>query len=113
MNKNWANFKVIITRHKEVFAEYILPQTTEPKVDWDNHADESRGVVSSVDACRGICEQETLCLQYAYDQERNCLVTGRSNLGEAATGMQSGWIRERMQLFHDKTEPCEGEKWIV
>ena len=102
-----------ITRHEDVFAEYILPQTTEPNVDWDNHASENRGVVSSIDACRGICEQETLCLQYAYDQKRNCLVTGRPNLGEAATGMQSGWIQERMQLFHDKAEPCEGEKWIV
>jgi hypothetical protein len=102
-----------IIRHKDVFAEYILPQTAEPRLDRDNHADEDRGVVSSMDACRGICKQEASCLQYTYDQKGNCLITGRPNLGEATTGTQSDWIQERMQRFHDEAASCEGEEWIV
>lgn len=102
-----------IVRQKDVFAEYILPQVSESRPDWDNHADEDRGVVSSLDACRGICEQETSCLQYVWDQKGNCLITGRPNLGEATTGLQSGWIQERMQRFHDEAASCEGEEWIV
>jgi hypothetical protein len=105
--------QLAIIRHKDVFAEYILPQTAEPRLNWDNHADEDRGVVSSMDACRGICEQDTSCLQYVYDQKGNCLITGRPNLGEVATGMQSGWIQQRMQHFYDGATSCEGEEWIV
>jgi hypothetical protein len=66
-----------------------------------------------MDACRGICEQDTSCLQYVYDQKGNCLITGRPNLGEVATGMQSGWIQQRMQHFYDGATSCEGEEWIV
>lgn len=101
-----------LLRHKDVFAQYILPQTTEPRSDWYNHADEYRGLVSSLDECRSICEGE-VCLQYAIDQKGSCLVTAWPRLGEAKPGMQSGWMQERMRLFHDTAATCEGEDWIV
>lgn len=100
-------------RHKDVFAEYIHPQIIEPKSDWDNHADEDRGMVSSLEACRDICEQEASCLQYARRSEGNCLITNQPNLGEAAPDIQSGWIHERTRAFFDNAGPCEGEEWIV
>lgn len=101
-----------IMRHRDVFAEYILPQTQDSRSDWYNHADEYRGLVSSLDECRSICEK-AICLQYAVDQKGSCLVTARPNLGEASPGMQSGWMQERMRLFHDTAPSCEDEGWIV
>jgi hypothetical protein len=102
-----------VIRQKDVFAEYILPQTSKPRLNWNNHADQDRGRTDLVEACRDICEQETSCLQYAYDEYGNCKVAEQPKLGEVSTVMQSGWFQERMQLFHDKAESCEGEGWIV
>lgn len=102
-----------VLRHRDVFAEFVLPRTGEERWEWDNHADEDRGLVDSLDECRGICEKEDSCLQYAYDQDGSCKVTTRPNLGEASPGLQSGWIQERIKRFHDEAEPCGDEEWIV
>jgi hypothetical protein len=102
-----------IIRQKDVFAEYILPHTAEPRSDWDNHSDKDRDMVDSVEACRDICEWEPSCLQYTYNSNGNCKVAEQPKLGEASTVMQAGWIQERMQFYHDKAEPCEDEGWIV
>jgi hypothetical protein len=102
-----------VLRHKDVFREFVLPRTGEVRVDWDNHADGDKGLVATLEECRGFCEREDECLQYALDREGKCLVTGRPNLGEAAIGVQSGWIQERMQAFYDTAAPCEDEEGIL
>lgn len=102
-----------IIRHRDIFAAYILPQTAEPRSDWDNHAHEDRGKAASADACRSTCERETSCLQYTYDRDGNCLIAEQPSLGEVTTGMLSGWMQERMQKFYDSAASCEGEEWIV
>jgi hypothetical protein len=102
-----------VLRHRDVFREFVIPRTGEVRVGWDNHADRDRGVVGTLKECQGVCEQEAECLQYALNREGTCLVTGRPNLGEAALGMQSGWIQERMQAFYDTAAPCEDEEWIL
>jgi hypothetical protein len=99
-----------VLRHKDVFREFVIPRTGEARVGWDNHADGDRGLVATLEECRGVCEREAECLQYALDREGRCLVTGRPNLGEAAIGVQSGWIQERMQAFYDRAAPCEDEE---
>jgi hypothetical protein len=106
-----ANGRVL--RHQDVFREFVIPRTGEVRVGWDNHADGDRGVVATLEECRGICETEAECLQYALHREGKCLVTGRPNLGEAAIGIQSGWIQERMQAFYDTAAPCEDEEGIL
>jgi len=100
-------------RHKDMFAEYILPRIIHPRSDWDNHSDNDEGPVSSLEACRVICEKDTKCLQYAFNLEGRCVTTSRPNLGESSRGMESGWMYNRMQDFHDKADSCGNEEWIV
>lgn len=101
--------------HNDMFAEYILPQVVEPKRDWNNHADEDQGSVDSLEECGALCEKTEKCLQYAITTDSRCLLGQKPNLGEKSRGMDSGWIMERMQKFHDDQRKCEshGEGWIT
>jgi len=104
----------LVLRHRDVYAQFILPRTREPKLDWDNHADQDRGPASSLDECRVVCEDDVSCLQYSLDYRNSrCLTTSRPNLGEASSGVQSGWLLERMQDFHDKAQSCGRDEWIT
>lgn len=117
--QNWAS-RISTTgqtflRHRDVFAEYIMPRTTTTRSDWDNHADNDRGPVESPEACQKVCEDDSSCLQWVLDSEANrrCLTTSRPNMGEPAQGKTSGWVTERMQAFYDAEDPCTDDGWIL
>ena len=112
--KNRGNSSLVL-RHRDVYAQFILPRTRDPKLNWDNHADQDRGPVSSFDECRVVCEDDLSCLQYSFGgRDSRCLTTSRPNLGEASSsGIQSGWLPERLQGFYDKAESCGREEWIT
>ena len=87
---------------------------TEARYDWDNHANEDRGPVQSLDACGEICAKIEDCVQYAVSTDLRCLTTARPNLGEWSRGVDSGWIYERMKRFHDEASWClTGSNWIM
>lgn len=99
-------------RHKDIYAEFILPRTSKPRRNWDNHADEARGPAASLQECRGICEEDKSCLQYSHSEDGTCLTTSRPNLGQASVGIQSEWLNERMSEFYAQAADCEGDGWI-
>jgi hypothetical protein len=113
LSRKRANDSLVL-RHQDVYAQYILPRTLDAKHDWDNHADQDRGSVSSFDDCRVICEADVSCLQYSFDHRNGkCLTTSRPNLGDFSSGIQSGWLSERMLESHDKAQVCGREQWIT
>jgi len=103
-------------RHKDVFANYILPQTTHNRSDWDNHSDKELASSSSPSAspedCNMLCEGDASCLQWAFSAEGKCLSTSKPNLGEPSNGTVSGWISRRMQQFYDDGPVCGDVQWI-
>lgn len=102
-------------RHRDVFAEYILPRMTGARSDWDNHAKDDKGIVETPEKCMQICEKDSTCLQWLFDSgaKGQCLTTSRPNMGEPAKSKTSGWITGRMQAFYDAEETCEGDGWIL
>jgi hypothetical protein len=113
LSRKRANDSLVL-RHQDIYAQYILPRTLDAKHDWDNHADQDRGSVSSFDDCRVICEADVSCLQYSFDHRNGkCLTTSRPNLGDFSSGIQSGWLSERMLESHDKAQVCGREQWIT
>jgi hypothetical protein len=104
----------LVLRHRDVYAQYILPRTLDSRSDWDNRADQDRGSVSSFDDCRLTCEDDVACLQFSFDHRNGkCLTTSRPNLGDVSSGIQSGWVSERMLEFLDKAQVCGREQWIT
>lgn len=92
-----------------------MPNTTTTRSDWDNHAENDRGVVESPEECQRMCNEEASCLQWVFesDVDSHCLTTSRPNMGEPAKGKTSGWITERMQAFYDAEDACVEDGWIV
>jgi len=103
-----------VIRHREVFEEYILPRTAESRPDWENHSDDDRGLVASLEDCREICQVDETCVQFMLHSTGRCLIAARPSLGEASTeGSVSGWIQERMSRFREEAEECGDEGWIL
>jgi hypothetical protein len=98
-------------RHRDMFRLYALPRMTSPRVDWDNHSNDDRGLTESLESCRILCEADGNCLQYLLNAESRCLTTSRPNVGQSATGISSDWILERVKKFYDQAEECQGVKW--
>jgi hypothetical protein len=85
---------------------------TSPRLDWDNHSSDDRGLTDSLKSCRVICEADERCIQYLLNAESRCLTTSRPNVGQATSNVSSGWILERAQKFYDEAEECHGVDWI-
>lgn len=101
-------------RHLDMYAEYVLPRTTEPRRDWDNHSKTDQGPVDSLAACHEICLGIRSCLQYSLSYDMRCLTTERPNVGEPSRGIESGWIHDRMRDFFSDADRCSrGEGWIT
>jgi hypothetical protein len=102
-------------RHKDVFAEYILPQTTTTRSNWDNHSNKELDSSSrsfSPGDCNMLCEKDSSCLQWALSAEGKCLSTSKPNLGEPSNGTVSGWVSGRMREFYDGGPVCGDVEWI-
>lgn len=106
-----------IIRHRDVFKEYVLPRTKEARTDWDNHSGYDRGLVDSLEHCRGICRAEEACLQFMLDERGRCFTSERPSLGKASSGSGSGrvsgWVQERMVRYYEEAEACGDEGWIL
>jgi hypothetical protein len=103
-----------IIRHREVFKEYVLPRTVEARRDWDNHSGYDRGLVDSLEHCRGVCRADEKCVQFMLDSSGRCFTTERPSLGKASSsGSVSGWVQERMVRYYEEAEECGDEGWIL
>ena len=105
-----------IIRHREIFKEYVLPRTAaESRRDWDNHSGDDRGLVGSLEGCRGVCEADEACLQFMLDSGGRCFTTALPSLGKASplSGSVSGWVQERMVRYYEEAEVCGDEGWIL
>ncbi|TIA29925.1 hypothetical protein D6C78_09925 [Aureobasidium pullulans] len=110
--RDTANDTTSFLRHRDVYKLYALPRMTAPRVDWDNHSKDDRGLTESLEGCRALCETDNACLQYTLNAESRCLTTARPNVGQAASNITSGWILERAQKFYDEAEECQDVNWI-
>lgn len=99
-------------RHKDVFHSYILPNMSASRTGWDNDSDSDEGIVSSVDACKAKCEEDSQCRQYSFDNERRCRTRTDPRLGKAISDIESGWLPDRMVTFDQQMAPCGDEGWM-
>lgn len=99
-------------RHKDFFAQYIIPRMLTPKTDWDNKSKGEERTVESFEECRKICESKPECKQYALHKEGVCKTSPAPMLGsQSAEGVRSGWLVDRMWDLHDNMPACTTESW--
>ncbi|OQO03140.1 hypothetical protein B0A48_11395 [Cryoendolithus antarcticus] len=80
------NISLPYHRHSDIYANYVLPKSSDPRESWDNNATDDKGPAKTPAACRAICEADESCVQYVLNDEGKCLTTWRPSFGEAATG---------------------------
>ena len=99
-----------LLRHKDIFKDHVMPQMTGVRTDWDNlnDNDESNNA-TSIDECRAVCERNSTCRQYSYDQSDRCRTRINPRLGIATKGVTSGWLEDRIAAFANEMPPCEKE----
>ena len=87
-----------------------MPQMTGVRIDWDNLNDNDEGIdATSIDECRTVCERNSTCRQYSYDQSGRCKTRINPRLGIATKGVTSGWFEDRVAAFANEMPPCEQE----
>ena len=100
--------------HKDVFAQYISPRMRKPRFNWDNECGDDRGTCISAEDCRSICDSMEDCLQYSYSRQTHiCKTSVVPRLGQAGSGVQSGWVLSRVEQYAAALPPCGDEGWIV
>jgi hypothetical protein len=101
-----------LIRHKDIFMDHVMPQMTGVRTDWDNLSDNDEGNANatSVDECRAVCERNSTCRQYSYDQSSGrCRTRVNPRLGIATKGVISGWLEDRIAAFANEMPACEEE----
>lgn len=98
-----------LLRHKDIFKDYVMPQLTGVRTDWDNLNDLDEGDATSIEECQAACERNSTCRQYSYDQSGRCKTRINPRLGKPTKGVISGWIEERIAAFANEMPPCENE----
>ena len=94
-----------------MFTEYVMPQMTAPREDWDNLSDREAGTVATVNECRDWCIAEPDCRQYSLDKDGMCRTRTDPRLGKTGKGVLSGWIEDRIEEFQRNMAPCASEGW--
>jgi hypothetical protein len=101
-----------LIRHKDIFMDHVMPQMTGVRTDWDNPSDNDDGNANatSVDECRAVCERNSTCRQYSYEQSGGrCRTRVNPRLGIATKGVISGWFEDRVAAFANEMSACEQE----
>lgn len=74
--------------------------------------DSDEGIMSSTDACKAKCEEDSQGRQYSFDVERRCRTCTDPRLGKATSNIESDWLPDRMVTFDQQMTPCGDEGWI-
>jgi hypothetical protein len=111
----------MVIRHKDVFSSYIGPHIESAgsmKQDWDNLSGDfdsnMAANANSFEECRGFCEAEEKCVQFALNEKGRCAMANLPKWGQAAPGVRSGWILDRAKAFGSDlfAKECKNELWI-
>ncbi|KAM0719536.1 hypothetical protein Q7P37_003666 [Cladosporium fusiforme] len=113
---SWRQSERMRMHHQDVFRQYVLPATAAERADWSNMSPDLRAGThnSTLSECRAMCEEARGCVQYAHSV-MGCSFSGEGKLGQAAEGVQAGWIQERVAEWADAHGVCEREvmSWTV
>lgn len=104
-----------ILHHRDVFKEYVLPNTTDTRTDWNNTAEEFLPDTSTatIGDCQAQCEANATCIQYALGPG-GCSISHWMRLGRPAPGSQSGWMKNRVNEWVKELDTCGAQQgWSV
>jgi hypothetical protein len=106
---SWRQTERMRIHHQDVFRSYVLPSTTAgERSDWSNLSPELRAGTqnSTLSECRAMCEASFGCVQYSV-ADMGCFFSQEGKMGQAAEGVQAGWIEDRMRASADAHGVCE------
>ena len=114
---SWRQTERMRIHHQDVFRSYVLPSTTEGyRTNWSNLSPDLRAGTqnSTLSECRSMCEDSGGCVQYSVS-EMGCYFSQEGKMGQAAEGVQSGWLEDRMRASADAHGVCERKvmSWTV
>lgn len=114
---SWRQTERMRIHHQDVFRSYVLPSTTEgDRTNWSNLSPELRAGTqnSTLSECRAMCESSRGCVQYSV-AEMGCFFSQEGKMGQAAEGVHSGWLEDRMRASADAHGVCERKvmSWTV
>jgi hypothetical protein len=100
-----------------VFRQYVYPQLTSTRADWDNLAPDVQDENSSVEDCRQLCQANKECVQFTVAdgvcKTSTVVKLGRKNTNETAA-VSSGWIMDRVHAWMEEMDAsCWDEDWIL
>ncbi|KAK6067151.1 hypothetical protein SCUP234_11743 [Seiridium cupressi] len=112
----WRTMNGRTLRYKDVFRQYIVPQLSPLKADWDNLSEDVQDEKSSLEECRSMCEADEGCVQFSIVGE-TCSTSKIVKLGrrstEAPMQANSGWMMERVNRFMEAMDAsCWEQTWI-
>ncbi|PIB01431.1 hypothetical protein CB0940_01793 [Cercospora beticola] len=110
----WKDSSEQILHHRDLYKTYVRPQLESEKQDWNNFP-ETTLTEMTFHECREHCERDSTCIQYAVDAEGRCAIGTQFRLGQAQTGVHSGWIVERVDMWAANLDDyCSGKNsWTV
>ena len=114
---SWRQTERMRIHHQDVFRSYVLPSTTEGyRTNWSNLSPDLRAGTqnSTLSECRSMCEDSSGCVQYSVS-EMGCYFSREGKMGQAAEGVKSGWLEDRMRASADAHGVCERKvmSWTV
>jgi hypothetical protein len=80
---------------------------TSQRMDWNNNSADNQTSSANLDECRALCEANSTCVQYAIGPS-GCATSNNVQLGRPATGFQSGWLEDRVDLWARGLDGCLG-----
>lgn len=113
---SWRQRERMRIHHQDVFRNYVLPATAEDRFGWSNISPDLRADTSNstLAECRTMCEEARDCVQYARS-EMGCSFSQEGKMGQAAEGVEAGWLVDRVRAWADGHGVCEREvmSWTV
>ncbi|KAF7185224.1 Glycoprotein-N-acetylgalactosamine 3-beta-galactosyltransferase 1 [Pseudocercospora fuligena] len=106
-----------IMHHRDVFKQYVWPNFTTTRVDWNNtaeeHLPETEGTNRTLGDCKALCEANSTCIQYALGPN-GCFIGRELRLGRANAGSESGWMDARIKDWVKDLDHCGASQgWSV
>ncbi|KAF2277078.1 uncharacterized protein EI97DRAFT_375589 [Westerdykella ornata] len=127
--QDWFKRHDVLLRHRDIFMEYVGPQISAFKPEWDNMSTDKefnahdhgnspdpieREAWKSFNHCHAVCEANQNCIQFSYEAG-SCSISFSFRLGYAKPKerVQSGWMTDRVdELFLKLESKCGIRDWF-
>lgn len=114
---SWRQHERMRIHHQDVFRSYVLPATTSgARENWTNLSPDLRAGThnSTLAECQEMCASVDGCVQYSLSR-MGCAFSQEGKMGQAAEGVQAGWLEDRVREWADGHGVCEREvmSWTV